>query len=351
MLKATEEERQSVEDYYISQSPGARVNFSQKIYSEIVAGHKHDVWDLHASDGRWWIITDPTNLYSQEQFPNMDIAVTFHLGLCIRIPRTQEQNISDQIVRPFADVYIKLQEVAEALTQAQNVADYQAVGMRCRETLLSFVGAAQDIATWSESETPKRADFRGWTDLIINTILSGSSHKERRHLFKTTLSEAWTFTNWLTHAQTANWYDAEAAQGITSHAFEMACSLILRHVRLVPEECPKCGSPHLSPQNGWRKDEPDIEWQRPVCDDCGWTGTPVVIGDRFLEAGAMNIVTREGHDQEDSFILPTVPLSQLDHPSRERTAKKSFKIKDTRLSQWLKGKFTRYRKNRLKKGK
>lgn len=346
MLKSTDEERQFVEDYYISQSPTARVTFIQKIYTEIVAGHKHDVWDLHASDGRWWIITDPTNLYSQEQFPNMDIAVTFHLGLCIRVPRTQEQNISDQILRPFTDAYNKLQEINDALVQAQNVADYQAIGMRCRETLLSFVGAAQDVATWSESETPKRADFRGWIDLIFNKILSGNSQKERRHLFKTILSEAWTFTNWLTHSQSATWYDAEAAQGITSHAFELASSLVLRYVRLVPEECPNCSSPHLSPENGWRKDQPEIEWQRPVCSDCGWTGTPVVIGDRSLEADAMNIVTREGLDDEDDFILPSVPLSQLDHPSRERTARKPFRLKDTRISQWIMSKIRKYKKSR-----
>jgi len=348
MLSFTEEERQSVEDYYISQSPGARVNFTQKIYAEIVAGHKHDVWDLHASDGRWWIITNPTNLYSHEQFPNMDIAVTFHIGLCIRVPRTQEQNVSDQIVRPFANAFLKFQEISDALIQAQNVADYQAIGMRCREALLSFTAAAQDIATWSEEEKPKRADFRAWTELIINTILSGPSQKERRHLFKATLMEAWTFANWLTHAQSATWYDAEAAQSITSHAFEGASSLVLRYIRLVPDECPKCGSPHLSPENGWREDQPETEWQRPVCEDCGWTGTPVVIGDRSLEAEEMNIVTREGNDSDEEFILPQVPLAQLDHPSRDRTRRKPFKIKDTRLSQWIMRKYRKYRKSRLR---
>jgi hypothetical protein len=50
-------------------------------------GHAHDVWDVHASDGRWWVITNPTNLYSQNQFPSMDLAVTFHMGLTLRIPR------------------------------------------------------------------------------------------------------------------------------------------------------------------------------------------------------------------------------------------------------------------------
>jgi hypothetical protein len=74
MLPGTEEEREAVVGYYLSQSPGAEVTFLQKVYAESILGHRHDVWDVHASDGRWWVITNPTNLYSQAQFPNMDLA-------------------------------------------------------------------------------------------------------------------------------------------------------------------------------------------------------------------------------------------------------------------------------------
>jgi hypothetical protein len=92
MLPATEEEKEYVTSYYLSQSPaGAKVLFLQKVYSETVINHRHDVWDVHTSDGRWWIITNPTNLYSQEQFPNMDLAVSLHMGICLRIPRSEKQ--------------------------------------------------------------------------------------------------------------------------------------------------------------------------------------------------------------------------------------------------------------------
>src|SRR5690606_13701427 len=127
-----------------------------------------------ASDGRWWVITNPTNLYSQDQFPNMDLAVTLHMGLCLRIPRTQRQKLSDGQVRPFGEVFVKLENASDALGQAHSVADYQAIGMRSREALLEFVAAAQDAAEWSTDATPKRADFRGWNALICNVALSGS---------------------------------------------------------------------------------------------------------------------------------------------------------------------------------
>lgn len=142
MLPSTEEEQANVTAYYLSQSRDAKVHFLQKVYAETLIGHRHDVWDVHASDGRWWVITNPTNLYSQAQFPNMDLAVTFHMGLCLRIPRTQKQKVLGRQVRPFGEVFVKLQNATDALGQAQSVADYQAIGMRSREALLAFVGAA-----------------------------------------------------------------------------------------------------------------------------------------------------------------------------------------------------------------
>ncbi|WP_271605861.1 hypothetical protein [Bradyrhizobium sp. CCBAU 11434] len=68
MLPAIRGKRVRV-SYYLPQSPGgAAVLFLQKVYSEAVINHRLNVWDVHVSDGRWWIITNPTNLHSQEQF-------------------------------------------------------------------------------------------------------------------------------------------------------------------------------------------------------------------------------------------------------------------------------------------
>jgi hypothetical protein len=316
MLPATEEEKSDVIEYYLSQSPGAKVTFLQKVYSEAIIGHRHDVWDVHASDGRWWVITNPTNLYSQAQFPNMDLAVTFHMGLCLRIPRTQERRSPDQKnIVPFGAVFTKLSETTDALGQAQNIADYQAIGMRSREALLAFIGAAQDAAEWTNDATPKRADFRAWVDIICNVALGGPSQKERRHLFKSSLSDAWVFANWLTHAQSATWHDAETALATVEHVLGLATSLVLRHIRSVPEQCPNCGSPHLSPEEGWREDLPEIAWERPVCGDCGWTGKPIPVSERSPEPEGEELFTREGSSDNGEFIIPTVPLTKLDKPS------------------------------------
>ena len=44
--------------------------------------------------------------------------------------------------------------------------------------------------------------------------MAGQTHEHRGHLFKSMLDSAWNFSNWLTHAKTSRWYDAEAAWGV-----------------------------------------------------------------------------------------------------------------------------------------
>src|ERR1035441_1003375 len=159
MLPATQEEIEHVTEYMRSQAPDLIVEFGQKVYSENVLHVRHDVWDVHTNADRWWIITEPMNLYSQEQFPNMDLALTFHIGLCLRIPRNERQKLSELPVEPFAESYRYVQEDADALAQASEVADYQSVGVRCREALLAFVKAAQTVIPWTaKEEPPKKAD-------------------------------------------------------------------------------------------------------------------------------------------------------------------------------------------------
>ena len=118
MLKATEQEIEQVREYFEWQAPDLEVTFMQKVYSEAVANTRHDVWDIHTNKDRWWVITGGTNLYSQEQFPNMDLALTFHIGLILRIPRTEEQQEDDLRILPFGPVFEKMAEAGTAVAQA-----------------------------------------------------------------------------------------------------------------------------------------------------------------------------------------------------------------------------------------
>ena len=150
MLHATEEETAEIRSYMEWQAPDLKVDFLQKVYSETVINHRHDVWDVHTNKDRWWVITNPTDLYSQEQFPNMDLAVTFHVGLCIRIPRSEKPSLAGIPIEPFAECFRYLQEASDAVSHAEEVADYQAIGVRCRETLLAFTAVAQMVVPWTQ---------------------------------------------------------------------------------------------------------------------------------------------------------------------------------------------------------
>ena len=102
----------------------------QKVFEEHVLSHRHDVWDIHTNKDRWWVITNPTNLYPHDQFPNMDLAVTFHVGLCLRIPRGEKQKLSELSVEPFAECHQYLPVASGAQSEAEEISDFQSVGMR-----------------------------------------------------------------------------------------------------------------------------------------------------------------------------------------------------------------------------
>jgi hypothetical protein len=120
------------------------------------------------------------------------------------------------------------------------------------------------------------------------------------------LESAWSFANWLTHAKGSKWHDAEAAIATTENTIGLCTSSVIRHMRGVPETCPACGSHRLSPERGFRSDLPDIEWERPTCTKCDWTGEPVPIH---------NVPEPpEGTDRtppEGECVIPTVPLRAL----------------------------------------
>ncbi len=311
MLPATQEEINRVTGYMASEAPDRKVQFLQKVYSENVLHVRHDVWDVHTDADRWWVITEPMNLYAQEQFPNMDLALTFHVGLCLRIPRSERQKLSELPVEPFAECYRYLQEASEALQHSSEVADYQAIGVRCREALLAFASAAQILLPWTpEGEAPKKADLKAWANHVCNVALAGAEHEHRRHLYKTLLDSAWKFVNWLTHAKSSHWHDAEAGIAVTENAIGLSTSSIIRHVRGVPDRCPACGSQRLAPQRGYNTNVPDIEWERPACEKCGWAGLPVPITNIADAPDDPPPIAAEGE-----CVIPTVPLRQLKHPS------------------------------------
>lgn len=75
------EAAREIQDYVEWQCRGEeKVLHVEKVASERVLGREHAVWDVHTDKERWWVVTNPTNLYSQTLMPSLDYTLSFHIG-------------------------------------------------------------------------------------------------------------------------------------------------------------------------------------------------------------------------------------------------------------------------------
>src|SRR5207247_261513 len=116
---------------------------AERITTEYVFGRKYDAWDVRTTKRRWWVITSPTNLYSQELFSSLDYTISFHVGFMARVMSRSRTGVEPMEELQLAGAWRKWHQASEALDEAEEPEDFQAVGMRCRE---SFVAMARKLA-------------------------------------------------------------------------------------------------------------------------------------------------------------------------------------------------------------
>lgn len=242
---ARERERQEVVDYMAMNAPEERVEGLEKVKSERVLGRRIDAWEIHTDQDRWWILTAPMNLYSQKKFLSLDAAITFHVGLVARMMENSDKTARPEQAVRFSRAWRTWEGAASAFDEADEVEEFQAIGMRCREALLAFVREASSVAR-AESVRPKAADLVGWSELLANTIAAGDLAERRRGYLKAIAKSTWGLVNWLTHSGSATRSDAHLALEATQHTLSTWSLAILRHEVGVPERCPKCSSYRLT---------------------------------------------------------------------------------------------------------
>lgn len=275
MFRYSEQEAQEIRDYVEWQARGEEtVLHAEKVASERVMGHDHDVWDVHTDKKRWWVITNPTNLYSQELMPSLDYTLSFHIGLMARVAARRELEGSDT-EREFVLVTArKLLQAGEALDAADEAEEFQAVGMRCRECLITFVRELADAFDFGAGDNPpKAADFPAWNELIANAVAPGGSKEYVRGYLKTTGERAWRLVNWLTHAANATPADAHLAWDATSHVFANYTRAVLKMKAKAPDRCGRCKSFRI--RMDWRPDLGEEGMYVARCEECGAEGYPV----------------------------------------------------------------------------
>ena len=124
------------------------------------------------------------------------------------------------------------EQAFEAYDSGDEAENFQAVGVRLRECLVSFIGETTNNEMVSEGqEPPKQADFKGWTELLANTLASGEPSAHLRSYLKKMSVETWAYVNWLTHAKNAIRMDAEIGLKAVEHLLGVFTAARLRSAR------------------------------------------------------------------------------------------------------------------------
>jgi hypothetical protein len=171
--------KRAVSDYVESQARGEKVLHAEKVKSERILGSVHDCWDVHTNKDPYWVIKSPSNLYSHHYFPSLDFTLSFHVGVCARIAARSRGAPDDAQKARLTPVWRRWEQAAESLDMAEEAEDFQAVGVKCRESLIQLVRALArpDIVPPGE-DAPQRSNFIAWSDLIANAIAGGANAKQ-----------------------------------------------------------------------------------------------------------------------------------------------------------------------------
>ena len=89
VLNSGSQEAERVRSYVEWQAPDEAVIHLEKVTIESIFGQPMDGWDVQTDKNRWWVITNPTNLYSQKLFPSLDYTFSFHFGLHARMTQAE----------------------------------------------------------------------------------------------------------------------------------------------------------------------------------------------------------------------------------------------------------------------
>lgn len=212
---------EDIRSYVEWQAKKEKVTHLEKVSSENIFGQPMDAWDVRTNRGRWWVITNPTNLYSQKLFPSLDYTISFHVGVMTRVAQadmTLEQLKPHDRINELEN---KLARARTTLFSAKKCEDFQSVGMKCRECLLLLVDSmARPEMIPEGQETPQRGNVVQWCEFIAAHFAPGGSNERLRGHLRDISRSAWQLVNWLTHSQHAAKLDGSISISATESVVE-----------------------------------------------------------------------------------------------------------------------------------
>jgi hypothetical protein len=269
---------QDIANYVHGQARDEIVKHVEKVKTEYVLGDAYEIWDVTTDRARWWVITNLTNLYSQEHFPSLDYTLSFHIGLMMRL-RSRPQGPDASEPHPFDEVFRRQEQAKDRYERAIEAVDHQAVGMQLRECLLSLMSAIRRRVEIADlAERPQDANFTSWMEILINRLCGGAHNKDLRQYLKTTAEKTWQLVNWLTHDRNANQTASSIAISASDTLIGHAAQLLQRAKTDYIETCPLCLSRNIRSHFDINI-EPDGAYYT-TCGQCDWSSHPVAVSDQ-----------------------------------------------------------------------
>ena len=268
MPDISEPEERSTRDYVNSQSPADdQAVLVQKVGSRRVLGRRRDLYDVHCVQSRWWVITDPTNLYSQDDFPQIEQALTFHIGLGAVLAERSRSALEDvEIEAQVASSWRRFQQALDTMNDAEESEDFQAVGVKCRDALIALAKDHAEASWLGEvRDPPKAADFKGWGNIFAERLSEGRV----RSYLKTLVDKTWDLTVCLQHNSNATPLDADIVLDATGQLIGALAKLIHRQELGEPARCPRCDSYRVR-EDVENDDVNEGFWTSDVCNARGW---------------------------------------------------------------------------------
>lgn len=309
MADLPEHEARSIRDYVNTQSPGDdQAGLVQKIGSKRILSRVHQMYDVHCAKSRWWVITDPTNLYSQDDFPDVEQALIFHLGLGLFMMQRGRVELDDEHEGLVQGSWRRYSQAVDIMDAASESEDFQSVGIKCRDALIALAKDHADEEWVGQlADRPKAADFKGWGNIFAERLADGKV----RAYAKALVDRTWDMTVWLQHKSDATPVDADFVLDATQHLLVVMASLMLSRGPGPPPRCPGCASYRLADDLEVVQEPERGGLYSTVCGACGWRS------ERTFESWTVHF---EGHEEAllDYLTKPAPGLGDHRHRKERR---------------------------------
>jgi hypothetical protein len=319
MPELSEPDERAIRQYVNSQSPDDDpVKLVQKVGSRRVLGHRHEMYDVHCEQTRWWVFTNPTNLYQQSDFPQMEQALIFHIGLgAVLADRSQGEMADPEEEEQVAASWRRYRQAIDAMNDAHESEDFQAVGVKCRDALISLAkDHADDDWVGEVEDPPQAANFKGWANIFADRLTEAG---RLRAFLKGQVDKTWDLTVWLQHNSNATPIDADIVLDATGLLLRTFAKLIRRQEYGEPNRCPKCESYRVA-ESVEADDDREGLWNWDECASCGWSTEPVFTSwqDHFEGTNLPEYLASEGTGISDRLHQPQHSLTDggetTEHP-------------------------------------